>query len=111
MAADQHATATPAPNLLGFWLFSSCNSPPRYHRLRHSSGDLIVVVAAALAYEFGLGHRFDADHISAIEGTARCRRQKGKRPMGGVLLQGISTRRIGSIGRHLPTFCPAPDHV
>jgi nickel/cobalt transporter (NiCoT) family protein len=36
----------------------------------------------ALAYSLGLRHAFDADHISAIDDTARFLIQKGKQPFG-----------------------------
>jgi nickel/cobalt transporter (NiCoT) family protein len=36
----------------------------------------------ALAYSLGLRHAFDADHISAIDDTARFLIQKGKQPLG-----------------------------
>ncbi len=35
-----------------------------------------------VAYMFGLRHAFDADHIAAIDDTARFLLQKGKRPLG-----------------------------
>lgn len=46
----------------------------------------------ALAYSLGLRHAFDADHISAIDDTARFLIQKGKRPFGvGFFSLGHST--------------------
>ena len=76
-------------------------SPPERRRLGWLGGAVLVLHVAGwgifawyardypalaglgtLAYTFGLRHAFDADHIAAIDNTARHQLQSGRRPLG-----------------------------
>src|ERR1700704_2775555 len=67
-----------ALHAVGFFLLIAVVAP---HHYRLGASGAFAVGTGVTAYTLGLRHAFDADHISAIDGTTRKLMAEGKRPM------------------------------